>query len=59
MQNNEDWASPAEVFTKKKLDIKGYICLICGQRSEKEGLQKPQEKGIALFKKSLKLCFCV
>ena len=57
MQNNEDFASPAKVFTKKKLDIKRYICLICGQRSGKEGLQKPQEKGIAMFIKSLKLRF--
>ena len=55
MQNNEDCASPAEVFTKKRLDIKGYICLICGQRSGKEGLQKPQEKGIPIYNKSLKL----
>ena len=31
----------------KKLDIKGYICLICGQKSGKEGLKKRQEKGIA------------
>ena len=39
----------------RKSYIKAYNCLICGQRSGKEGLQKPQEKGIATFIKSLKL----
>ena len=57
VQNNEDYASPAKAFVKKKLDIKGYICLICGQISRKEGLQKQQEKEIAIFIKSLKLHF--
>ena len=50
MQNNEDCASPVKVFAKKKLDIKKYN-LICGQRSAKEGLQKPHEEGIATFLK--------
>ena len=37
MQNNEDCIMPVKVFTKKKLDIKGYNCLICGQRRRKKG----------------------
>ena len=55
MQNNEDCASLVKVFTKKKLDIKAYNCLICVQRSGKEGLRKLQEKEIATFIKSLKM----
>ena len=55
MQNNEDCASPVKVSTKKKVDIKAYNFLICGERGGKEGLRKPQEKGIATFIKSLKL----
>ena len=49
MQNNEDSASPVKVFTKKKLDIKAHNCLICRKRGRKEGLRKPQEKGIVTF----------
>ena len=55
MQNNEDCASLVKVFTKKKLDIKAYNCLICVQRTGKEGLRKLQEKEIATFIKSLKM----
>ena len=55
LQNNGDCASPVKVFTKKKFDIKAYNCLICGQRSGKEGLRELQENGIATFIKSLKL----
>ena len=55
LQNNEDCASSVKVFTKKQLDIKAYNCLICGQRSGKEGLRKLQEKGITTSIKSLKL----
>ena len=51
MRNNEDCASQVKVFAKKKLDIKKYNFLIRGQRSAKEGLQKPHEKGIATFLK--------
>ena len=42
MQNNEDSASPVKVFTKKKLSIKTYNGLICGQRGGKGGPRKPQ-----------------
>ena len=55
MQNNEDCASPVEVFTKKKIAIKAYSCLFCGQKGWKEELRKPQEKGIATFLNSSKL----
>ena len=55
MQNNTDGAGPVKFFTKKRVDIKAYNCSICGQRGGKEGLRRPQEKGIATFIKSLKL----
>ena len=55
MQNNEDCAGPVKAFTRKNVDIKAYNCLICGQKGGKEGLRKPQEKGIATFIKSLNL----
>ena len=55
MQNNTDCAGPVKFFTKKRVDIKAYNCSICGQGGGKEGLRRPQEKGIATFIKSLKL----
>ena len=55
MEINKNCARPVKVFCKKKLDMKAYSGLIFGKRGGKEGLPKPQEKGIATFIKPLKL----
>ena len=50
LQNKGDCASPAKVFTKKKLDINAQNCLICGQKTARKAYEsrKKREKSLKL-----------